>query len=120
MPQSIIGNFAAEWVTSGYAPFIFGGLLLAGIGTVLVFCLGLVAYRRRRSREYLLLTLALGALVVRTIVGWGTVVGAVPMVVHHILEHGLDFTIAVIILYTAYRSRSEPPVTTHRESQSAP
>lgn len=112
MAQSVLAEMAAEWVPTGYAPLLFVGLLLAGIGTVVLFCIGIAAYRRRRSSEYLLVTLALGALVLRTLVGWGTVVGAVPMIVHHVLEHGLDFTIAVLILYTAYQSRSSPPTAT--------
>lgn len=112
MAQSVLADLTAEWVPTGYAPLLFAGLLLAGIGTVVLFCFGAAAYRRRRSSEYLLVTLALGALVLRTLVGWGTVVGTVPMVVHHALEHGLDFTIAVLILYTAYQSRSTPPVAT--------
>lgn len=109
MASIVPGSLAAEWVTTGYAPFLFAGLVLAGIGTLLVFGLGLVAYRRRGSTQYLLVTLALGLLVVRTVVGWGTVFGMVPMVVHHLLEHGFDFLVAVIILYTVYRSRSSDP-----------
>lgn len=119
MPQSVLANLTAEWVPPGYAPLLFAGLFLAGIGTVVLFCFGVAAYRQRRSREYLLVTLALGALVLRTLVGWGTVVGTVPMVVHHVLAHGLDFTIAVLILYTAYQSRPSPPSTIHGKDRYA-
>lgn len=102
---SVLGTAAAEWVPKGYAPVLFAGLLLAGIGTVALFALGLAAYYRRRTREYLLVTIALGALVVRTAVGWGTAVGVVPMLVHHVVEHTLDFCIAAIILYVVYRQK---------------
>lgn len=117
MGQSILLDLTAEWVTAGYVPFLFAGLILAGVGTLLLFCLGLTAYHRHRSREYLFVTLVLGALVIRTIVGWGTVVGIVPMVVHHLLEHGLDFLIATIVLYTVYRSRSRPATNANGKNQ---
>ena len=99
----VIVSMAADWVPSGYAPHLFVGLLLAGLSTVALFGLGLAAYLQRRSTEYLLVTLALGGLVVRTLVGWGTAMGVVPMVVHHVAAHLLDFTIAALVLYTVYR-----------------
>lgn len=110
MAQFTTATLAAEWVSSEYAPFLFAGLLLAGIGTVSLFCIGLAAYHRRRSMPYLLVTLALGALVLRTVVGWGTALGIVPMTIHHFLEHGLDFFVAATLLYTVYRSRSWRPM----------
>ncbi|MFB6171289.1 MAG: hypothetical protein ABEJ23_02065 [Haloarculaceae archaeon] len=103
-----LAALSAEWVATGYAPVLFAGLVLAGIGTITLFCVGLLAYYRRRSTRYLLVTLALGALVVRTIVGWGTAVGAVPMIAHHLADHGLDFFVAVDVLYLVYRSRNDP------------
>lgn len=106
MAQFTTMALAAEWVSTEYAPYLFAGLLLAGIGTVSLFCIGLAAYHRRRSIPYLLVTLALGALVLRTVVGWGTAFGAVPMTIHHFLEHGLDFFVAATLLYTVYQSRS--------------
>lgn len=116
MQCAVLTDLTARWVTTEYAPLLFAVLLFAGIGTVLLFYFGLITYYRRRSREYLLLTLALGALVLRTIIGLGTVVGVVPMVFHHILDHGLDFIIVSLILYTVYRSRStHPTVSDSRE-----
>lgn len=102
-PFVIVTALSAKWIPPGYTPLLFIGLLLASIGTVLLFCVGLVSYIRRRSTRYLLLTVALGALVVRTVVGWGTAVGGVPMITHHLIEHGLDFFIAVVILYLVYQ-----------------
>lgn len=115
MFRFVLAGLTAGWVPAKYAPLLFGGLVCAGIGTIVLFGLGLTAYHQRQSREYLLITLALGALVLRTIVGWGTVVGAVPMIVHHVLEHGLDFVIAALILYTIYYSRSSRSVTAMNE-----
>ncbi len=100
-------TLAAEWVSSEFAPFLFAGLVLAGLGTIALFCIGLTALYRRRSMPYLLITLALGALVLRTVIGWGTAVGAVPMTIHHFIEHGLDCFVAVLLLITVYQSRSQ-------------
>lgn len=101
--QVVLANSAANWVPEGYAPYLFAVLLLSGIATVALFGLGIAAYYRRRSTPYLLVALALSALVARTVIGLGTAVGVVPMVTHHLVEQGLDFGIAVLLLYTVYR-----------------
>lgn len=75
---------------------------LAGVGTGILFVVSFVAYRRRRSSQYLLISVAVGALLARSVVGAGTVLGYVPMPVHHFLEHSLDFAIAAIVLYAVY------------------
>jgi cell division protein FtsW (lipid II flippase) len=79
-------------------------ILLAAVGTGLLFVVSVVAYRQRRSRRYLLVTVAVGALFVRSVVGMGTVSGVVPMTVHHLVEHSFDFSIAALILYAVYQS----------------
>ena len=73
-------------------------LALSTIGSVLVFCLAAAAFHRRKSVPYLLITAALGALVMRPIVGTGTVLGLVPMRTHHTVEHLLDVIIAGLLL----------------------
>ena len=83
-------------------------ILLAGVGTGLLFAISLLAYRQRRSTRYLLVTVAVGALFWRTVVGFGTVLGVVPMPVHHLTEHSLDFLIAALVLYAVLRN--EPAV----------
>jgi hypothetical protein len=88
-------------------------ILLAGIGTGLLFVVSIFAYRQRRSRRYLLVTVAVGALFVRTIVGFGTVSGLVPMTTHHLVEHSFDFSIAAIILYAVYRSGTPNSIESH-------
>lgn len=98
----------ASWPEVRYSPVLIAVLLLAGFGTTVLFLIGAVAYRRRRSRTYLLITFALGLLVVRTIVGLGTVFGHVPMGLHHLVEHSLDFLIAVSLLTAIYYQRSDP------------
>ncbi|EMA35316.1 DUF7471 family protein [Halobiforma nitratireducens] len=99
--------FRVEWVDPQLAPVLLGIIVLAALGTAVLFACGLVAYSRRRSIRYLLVTVVLGLLVVRSVVGLGTVFGVVPMTFHHLLEHGVDFTIAVLILYAVYRTGSD-------------
>jgi len=61
-----------------------------------------VAFVRQRTPQYLLICLALGALLVRSIVGTGTVMGDVPMPIHHLLSHSLDLFVAIVVLYAVY------------------
>lgn len=77
-------------------------LLLATVGTGLVLLLALAAYRRRRSTPYLLVVAAVGGLFLRSTVGFGTMYGHVPMGVHHLVEHALDFGIAACVLAAVY------------------
>lgn len=98
--------FDVQWLDPQLAPVLLVVIVLAVAGTAILFACGLVAYSRRRSTRYLVITVVLGLLVARSIVGLGTVFGLVPMTVHHLVEHGLDFTIAVLILYAVYRSGS--------------
>jgi hypothetical protein len=80
-------------------------VLLAGLGTGILFFVSFLAYWQRRSVRYLLITVAVGALFLRSIVGTGTVLGYTPMVVHHLIEHTFDFLIASLILYAVLRSK---------------
>ncbi|MCU4752315.1 hypothetical protein OB919_10000 [Halobacteria archaeon AArc-curdl1] len=73
-------------------------LALSAIGSLIVFCLAAAAFHRRRSMPYLLITGALGALVMRPIVGTGTVLGLISMQTHHTIEHLLDLIIAGLLL----------------------
>ncbi|AGB38394.1 DUF7471 family protein [Natronococcus occultus] len=96
--------FNLEWVDPQLTPVLLAVIVLAVVGTTTLFCIGLVAYLRRRSTRYLLITVVLGLLVTRSLVGLGTLFGLVPMTFHHLLEHGVDFSIAVLVLYAVYRS----------------
>ncbi len=91
----------SSWGVTG-SPLLLAVIAIAGLGTGVLFAVSLVAYRRRRSRQFLLISIAVGALLMRSIVGAGTVLGVVPMVTHHFLEHSLDFVIAALILYAVY------------------
>jgi len=89
------------WGVEGSLPLL-AVVFVAGLGTGLLFLVSLVAYRRRRSAQYALISVAVGALLARSVVGAGTVLGVVPMPVHHYLEHSLDFLIAAVVLYAVY------------------
>ncbi|QLK27864.1 hypothetical protein HYG81_12660 [Natrinema zhouii] len=97
-------SFADEWLDPQLAPVLVAIIVLAVVGTTALFAVGLVAYSRRRTTRYSLITVVLGVLVVRSVTGLGTVLGLVPMTVHHLVEHGFDFLIAVLVLYAVYRS----------------
>lgn len=91
-------SVAMGWSEVRYSSVLIGTIALAGLGTTILFLLGAVAYYRRRSLPYLLIAVSMGALAARSIVGFGTVMGVVPMGAHHLIEHGLDFLIAVLLL----------------------
>ncbi len=96
----------AEWVASEFAALLLAGLVLAGIGTFALFVLSIGAYRQRTESRYLLVVFAVGALAARTLFGWGTVLGLVPMTIHHVVAAAFDFLIALLVLYAVYRSGS--------------
>lgn len=98
----MIVPLVSNWPGVRGSPFLLAVLVLAAVGTTVVFALSLLAYRRRRERSYLLISVAIGLLVVRTGVGFGTVRGVTPMLYHHLVEHTFDFMIAVLVLSAAY------------------
>lgn len=102
--QATVSQTNGAWPGVEGSMVLLGIILLAGAGTGTLFVISLLAYRQRRSLRYLLVTIAVGALFFRSIVGVGTVLGAVPMPVHHLLEHSLDFIIAGVILFAVLRT----------------
>lgn len=103
--QTVVLSAGTRWPGVEGSVLILGVILLAGLGTGLLFLASLLAYWQRRSTEYLLITAAVGMLFLRTLGGFGTVMGEVPMVVHHLMEHSFDFLIAALVLYAVYRSK---------------
>ncbi|QAU14137.1 hypothetical protein EKH57_16405 [Halorubrum sp. BOL3-1] len=102
---------AGGWGVEGSLPLL-AVVFVAGLGTGLLFLVSLVAYRRRQSAQYALISVAVGTLLARSIVGAGTVLGVVPMPVHHFVEHGFDFLIAAVVLYAVYTHAPGPSETT--------
>ena len=92
------------WVDPQLEPVLVGIIVLAVVATSILFLLGVGAYVQRGSTRYLLITIAIGLLLARSVVGLGTVLGLVPMTVHHLVEHGFDVLIAALVLYAVYRA----------------
>jgi hypothetical protein len=80
-------------------------LALAGLGSAVVLGLALAALVRRRSRSYLLVTLALATLLARTAVAALTLTGSMGETAHHLLEHGLDAAMAALVVAAVYDAR---------------
>ncbi|WP_210424958.1 DUF7471 family protein [Halorussus halobius] len=81
-------------------------LALAGLGSAAVLGLALAALVRRRSRSYLLVTLALATLLARTGVAALSLAGSMDAGVHHWLEHGLDAAMAALVVAAVYDARA--------------
>lgn len=93
------GTHATEWT-------MFAVLALAAVGSALVLALALAALVRRRSRSHLLVALALSTLLARTGVAVLSAMGRIGPDLHHVLEHGLDVTMAGLVIAAVYDARS--------------
>jgi heme A synthase len=82
---------------------VFGGLASAALAG-----LGAVAFSRRRSRSYLLITLALVALGLKAFLGGLWLIEFLPIAQHHLLEHGMDVAIALLLVAAIYDARRAP------------
>jgi hypothetical protein len=91
-------QLTGDWVGQGEATALLVLIALATIGTLALFIVAALGTLRRRTTTYVLLTIAIGLLVVRSGVGLGTVLGVVPMPVHHLTGHGVDLFIALLVL----------------------
>jgi hypothetical protein len=85
---------------------MFAILLPAAVGSAVVLALALAALVRRRSRSYLLVALALSTLLARTAVAMLSATGRLGPELHHVLEHGLDVTMAGLVIAAVYDARS--------------
>ncbi|MFC7078113.1 DUF7471 family protein [Haloarcula halophila] len=91
-------QLTGTWLGQGQATALLVVIGLATLGTAALFLVATAGALRRKSQPYLLLTVAIGLLVVRSFVGIGTVFGAVPMPIHHLAGHGVDLSIALLVL----------------------
>jgi heme A synthase len=81
-------------------------LFLTGIASAVIVGLAIIAFSQRRSRSYLLITMALATLLVRTGVGGLAMVGVIQLEFHHLIEHGLDGMMAVLLIAAVYWART--------------
>ncbi|MFC3479000.1 DUF7471 family protein [Halobacterium litoreum] len=85
---------------------LVGALALAGVAAALLTGAALAVFLRRRSRSHLLVALALGALLARTVVAGASLAGAVALDSHHLVEHSLDVVMAALVVAAVYYARS--------------
>lgn len=90
-------------------PALMATHALAGVGSGLLLALGVAAFTQRGSRSYLLVVLALGALLTRTCVSLLAVFGPLEPALHHLAEHGLDAMVATFLLLAVYYARAGDP-----------
>ncbi|MBX0293513.1 DUF7471 family protein [Haloarcula nitratireducens] len=81
-------------------------LAVSAVATAALCILGLSVYRRRGSRAYLLLALALVALVARPLVAGLAMLGTISPATHHTLEHGADAVVVALVFGAVYYARS--------------
>lgn len=80
-------------------------LIVAAAASALVVVLALAAFVRRRSWSYLLITLALGTLLARTVIGVLMLQRWLSPSVHHLLEHGLDVVMVGLLIGAVWLAR---------------
>jgi len=83
-------------------------LLLAGLGAALILGLAIAALLRRRSTPYLLVALAIAAILARTVVAGASLQGMVAAGDHHLLEHALDVVMVALVVAAVYTARAAP------------
>ncbi|MDZ7702460.1 MAG: hypothetical protein U5J98_10605 [Halobacteriales archaeon] len=78
----------------------------AGLVTAILLGLALAAFLQRQSRPYLLIALALGALLARSLVAGLSLMNLLDGSQHHLLEHGLDVAMGAFVIGAVYYARS--------------
>jgi hypothetical protein len=86
----------------GQSPVTLVLLTLGAALTAVVAGLAVAAFVRRRSRPYLLVALALVALVTRTAVGLAGYAEMIGPELHHQLEHALDVVMSALVIAAVY------------------
>ena len=82
---------------------------LGGLGAAALLGVAVAAFVRRRSRPYLLLVGAFAALLARSAVAVGSVLGHVSPASHHLLEHGVDVVLVALVVAAVYYARDGAP-----------
>ncbi|WP_336338026.1 DUF7471 family protein [Haloarcula brevis] len=79
---------------------------LSAVAGAVLCGLAVTAYRRRGTRPYLLIALALAALLARPLVALLSGFSMVSGPTHHLLEHALDTLFVVLVLGAVYYART--------------
>jgi hypothetical protein len=80
-------------------------LVVGGLGAAMVAGLALAALARRRSVPYLLVALAVLAVLARAVVGVVSLQGGLDPGVHHLVEHGLDVAMVALVVAAVVTAR---------------
>lgn len=80
---------------------------LAGVTSMGILALAVVALTRRKSKSYLLVTLAIGTLGIRVILGVLMFLGWMDLTIHHLLEHIADILMALLLLAAVYTAGTD-------------
>jgi hypothetical protein len=94
---------AADLVSS--RPLLVIAVVLGGLGAAIVAGLALAAVLRRRSRPYLLVALAIGTVLARTVVAALSLNGSLAPATHHLTEHVLDVVMVALVVAAVYSAR---------------
>jgi membrane associated rhomboid family serine protease len=80
-------------------------VILSGIASGVLAAIALIALSRRRSVPYLLVAMALVALASKAVVGLASIGGYVDGTTHNLLEHGIDFVVATLLIAAIVEAR---------------
>lgn len=90
-------------MTDGYLlPLV---LVVAGLGAAALVTVSCLALFRRQSLSYLLVTLAIGTLLLRSFLGTVMLGGLVSEHSHHLLEHLLDVFVIGLLFAAVFATR---------------
>jgi hypothetical protein len=78
----------------------------ATMGAALLLGVAFAAFVRLRSRPYLLLVAAFGALLGRSVVAGASIVGVLSPATHHLFEHGMDVVLVALVVAAVYYART--------------
>jgi len=81
-------------------------IILSGIASVSLAVVAVLAFNRRRTPPYFFVASALVVLAAKAFVGGLTLAGVFELRTHHIIEHGLDFVMAIMLIGAVYVARS--------------
>lgn len=83
-------------------------LVVALVGSGVLVVLAVTALFQRQSQPYILITLALVALLIRSFVGLFALYGYVPALPHHVFEHFMDAATVSLLVSAIYQARTAP------------
>lgn len=81
-------------------------VVVAAVGATVLFGLALAAFLQRKSRPYLLIALAVAALLARALVAGLSMFEVVSPTQHHLFEHALDVAMAAFVIGAVYYART--------------